>query len=93
MVLVRNWPFLDLLFFGNIGQEKGFYDILKQKHVFLGYKNNNFLKSRKIEMFPKGLTHGFGPNWPFLHPLFLGHIRSGKSVLRYSKTKKRLSRL
>ena len=27
----------------------------------LRFKNNN-LKSQKIDIFPKGLTHGFGPN-------------------------------
>ena len=26
-------------FFGNIGQENVFYDILAQKNAFLGYKN------------------------------------------------------
>ena len=45
-------------FFGNIGQENVFYDILERKNAFLSYKNKKF-KSRKIHIFPKGLTHGF----------------------------------
>ena len=45
-------------FFGNIGQENVFYDILERKNAFLSYKNKKF-KSRKIHIFPNGLTHGF----------------------------------
>ena len=46
MVLVRKWPFFQLFFLGNIGQENVFYDILAQKNPFLGYKNNKFKKSK-----------------------------------------------
>ena len=59
MVLVQKWPFIQLFFLGNIGQENVFYDILERKNAFLGYKNKKS-KSRKIDIFPKGLTHGFG---------------------------------
>ena len=45
----------------NIGEENVFYDILETKKAFLGYKNNKFKTSRKIDIFPKGLSHGFGP--------------------------------
>ena len=45
MVLVQNWPFFQLVFLGNISRENVFYDILEQKHAFLGYKNKNFKKS------------------------------------------------
>ena len=58
---------------GNIGQENVFYDILERKNAFLGYKNKK-LKSPKMEIFPKRLTHGFGPNWPFLQLLCLANI-------------------
>ena len=34
--------------------------------------------SRKIDIFPKGLTHAFGPKkWPFFPLVFLGNIRQG----------------
>ena len=46
MVLVQNWPFFHLSFLGNIKQENVFYDILQQKHAFLGYKNKNFKTSK-----------------------------------------------
>ena len=42
MVLVQKWQFFQLLFFGNIGLENVFYDILEQKDAFLGYKNKKF---------------------------------------------------
>ena len=60
MVLVQKWPFFQPFFLGNIGQENVFHDILKRKNVFLGYKNTKS-KCRKIDIFPKWLTHGFGP--------------------------------
>ena len=37
----KNGHFFDF-FFGNIGQENVFYDILAQKNAFLGYKNKKF---------------------------------------------------
>ena len=148
MVLVRNWPFFHLLFLGNIGQEKVFYDILERKNAFLDYKNNKFKKSRNWD-FCKGVNPWFWSkishfsiffflgiigqenvfydilerkngflnyknsmfkkwkNWDFCkgaNPwfwskighfsiFFVRHYRAGKCVLRYSRTKKRLSRL
>ena len=50
-------------------------------------------KSREIDIFGKGLTHGFGPKWPFFQLLFVRKYRPGKCLSRYSRTKKRLSRL
>ena len=72
MVFVQNWPFFDLFFLGNIGQENVFYDILQRKNAFLGYKNKKF-KSRIIDIFPKGLVHGFVPNLTVFPPFFLGN--------------------
>ena len=51
------------------------------------------LKSQKIYIFPKWLTDGFGPKMAILSNLFFLQYRPGKVLLRYSKTKKRLSRL
>ena len=44
MVLVQKWPFFQLFFLGNIGQENVFYDILERKNAFLGYKNKKYKK-------------------------------------------------
>ena len=70
MVLVQKWPFFQLFFLGNIGKENVFYDILERKAAFLGTKNKNFKKNRKIDILPKGLTHGFGPKLPFFQLFF-----------------------
>ena len=50
-----------------------FYDILERKNAFLGYKNNKF-KTRNIEIFPKGLTHGFSAKMAIFPTFFLGNI-------------------
>ena len=46
MVLVQIWPFFQLLFLGNFGQENVFYDILERKNFFLDYENKNLKKSK-----------------------------------------------
>ena len=45
--------FLSFFFFGNIGQENVFYDILERKNAFVGYKYKSS-KSRKIEFSQRG---------------------------------------
>ena len=67
------------------------YDILEQKNDFLGYKNKEF-KSRKIKIFPKGLTHGYGPKMAIFPPFFRQY-RQEKCVLKYFRMKNRISRL
>ena len=131
MVLLQKWPFFQLFFLANLGQENVFYDILERKNAFLGYKNmkqkkskNWYLskgvnpwfwsknghfsdlffkpiqarkmsftifqnektpfyaiktrssKSRKMDIFPKGLTHGFGPKMAiFPTSYFLSNLK------------------
>ena len=91
-MLVQKWPLFELFFLGNIGQENVFYHILERENVFLGYKNKK-LKKPKIDIFPQGLTHGFGPKMAFFPPFFFSQYRPGKCVLWYSRTKKHFSRL
>ena len=62
--------FLTLFFLGNIRHENVFYDILDRKNAFLGYKTKKFKKSKKIDIFPKGLTHGFGPKIAIFPTIF-----------------------
>ena len=50
------------------------------------------LKSRKIDIFPKGLTHGFGQKLAIFQFFYFRQYRRGYFFLRYSRTKKRLSR-
>ena len=69
MVLLKNWLFFQLFFLGNIGKETVFYDILERKNAFLGNTHTISSKSRKIDIFPKGLTHGF-PQKLVIFPTF-----------------------
>ena len=58
MVLVQKWPFFQLFFLGNIGQENVCYDILERNNDFLGYKNKKFKKTKKYHFF-KGVNPCF----------------------------------
>ena len=74
MVLVQKWPFFQLFFLGNIGQENVFDDILVRKYAFLNYKNKKFKKS-KNEHFSKGVNPWFwSKNGHFSNFFFLGNI-------------------
>ena len=73
MVLVKKWPFFKLFFFGNIGQKNVFYDSLKRENDFLCHKKKS-LKSRKVEIFPKALTHRLGQKGAIFPTFFLGNI-------------------
>ena len=58
MVLVQKWPFFQLFFLGNIGQENVFYGIEERKNAFLRYKNKKF-KKLKNRHFSKGVNQLF----------------------------------
>ena len=45
----------------------------RTKNDFWGYKNKKF-KSPKIDIFPKGLTHGFGPKMAIFPTFFVCNI-------------------
>ena len=55
----NNGHFSNCFFLGNIGQKNDFHYIRERKNAFLGYKTKKFKKWKKIDIFPKGLTHGF----------------------------------
>ena len=75
----KKLPFFQLFFLGNIAQGNAFYDILQRKNVFLSYKNKKF-KSRKTDIFPKGLTHGFGPKVAIISTFLFRQYRPGKCL-------------
>ena len=50
-----NGHFSNFFFFGSIGQENVFYNILEQTNAFLGYKNEKFNKSKNWH-FSKGVN-------------------------------------
>ena len=55
----KNCHFFQINFFGYIGKENGFYDILERKNSFLGYKKNKFIKSKNWHFYKR-------VNWWFL---------------------------
>ena len=74
-------------FLGNIGQENIFYDILRLKNAFLGYKNKKFKKS-KNRHFSKGVNPWFWSKNGLISPFFLGNIGEEKvfyDILRQKK--------
>ena len=74
MVLIQKMAIFPTFFFSQYTPGKCFFDILQRKIPFLGYKNIKFKKS-KMDIFPKGLTHGFGPKMTiFPTCFFLGNI-------------------
>ena len=74
MVLIQKWPFFQLFFLGNIGQENVFYDILERKNAFLAYKNKKFKKSKNWH-FSKGVNPWFwSKNGHFSNFFFLANL-------------------
>ena len=65
-------------FFWHYRQKKVVYDIQERENPFRGYKNNKFKKTK---------------NGHFSTIFFFRQYRPGKCLLRYSPTKKQLSRL
>ena len=59
----------------------------KKKKPFQAIKTKS-LKSRKTDMFAKGLTHGFGPKITIIPTCFFKQYGTGKCLLRYFTTKK-----
>ena len=84
MVLVQKWPFFQISFLGNIGQENVFYDILERKNAFLSYKNKKFEKSKNWH-FPKG--QGFGTKMATFPNFIFTQYRPAKCLLRFSRKK------
>ena len=58
MVFVQKWPFIQLFFLLNIGQENSLNDIVERENAFLGYKNKKFKKS-KYSHFSEGVNQWF----------------------------------
>ena len=89
----KNGHFFKFFFLGNIGQGNVFYDILKGKNAFLGYKNKKFKKSKNCH-YSKGVNPWFwSKNGHFFIFFFFRLYRRKKCLLRCFRTRKRLSRL
>ena len=86
------WSFFQLFFLGSIGEENVFYDIVKRKNAFLGYKTSTFKKSKNWHFSKRVNPWFWSKNGDFTKSFFKQN-RVGKRLLRYSRSKKRLSRL
>ena len=76
-------------FFQAIQNRKMFFTIFQnQKTPFQAIKTRSS-KSRKIDIFPKGLTHGFCPKMVIFPTFFFRQYRTGKCLSRCSRTKNR----
>ena len=80
-------------FFQAIQARKMSFMIFQNEKTPLQAIKTRSSKSRKIDIFPKGLTHGFGAKMAIFQTFCFRQYRRGKSLLRYSRTKKRLSRV
>ena len=88
----KNGHFSNFVFLSNIGQGNIFYDILERKNAFLGYKNKKLKKSKNWD-FSKGDKPWFWSKNGDFSNFFFREYRKGNYLLRYSRTKKRSSRL
>ena len=93
MVLGQEWPFFQLLFFQEIYARKMSFTIFQNERTPFQATKTRSSKTRKIEIFPKGLTHGFGPKMAIFPFFFFLRCRPVKCLFRYSRTKKRFFRL
>ena len=60
MVMVQKWPFFQLFFFQAKQAWQMSFKTFQNEKTPLWAKKTRSSKSRKIAIFPKGLTHGFG---------------------------------
>ena len=77
MVLVRKWLFFQRFFFRQYRPGKCLLRDLHQKITFQAIKTRSS-KSRKIDIFPKGLTHGFDPKMAIFPTYFFNAILARK---------------
>ena len=77
MVFGQKWPFFQI-FFQAIQTSKMSFTIFQiEKTPFQAIKTRSS-KSRKIDVFPKGLTHGVGPKMAIFPTVFFQAIQATK---------------
>ena len=87
--------FFPPFYFWQNRQEKSLWPYSrKKKNSFLDYKKKSKKKKkRKIGLIPHGLVHGFGPQVGFVPRFHFWQNRQEKSLWRYFRKKKGLTRL
>ena len=85
--------FRKLFFQAILARKMSFMIFQSEKLPFKTIKTRRS-NSRKIDIFAKGLTHGFGPKMAIFPTIFFfRQYRPGKCILRYFTMKKHLSGL
>ena len=82
----KNGHFSNFCFQAIQARKMSFTIFQNEKTPFQAIKTRSS-KSRKIDIFLKGLTHGFGPKITIFLTFFFRQYRPGKCLLRYSRTK------
>ena len=88
MVLVQKWPFCKLFFQAMQARKMSFMIFQNEKTPFQAIKTRSS-KSRKIDIFPKGLTHGFGPKMAIFPKFFFQAIQARKMSFTIFQNKKK----
>ena len=70
----KNGHFSNFYFIGNVGQKTVFYDILKRKNAYLGYKIKSFKKSKNWHFSEGGNPWFWSKNGHFSNFYFLSNI-------------------
>ena len=85
----KNGHFSNFFFQAIQARKMSFNIFQNEKKAFQAIKTRTS-KSRKFDIFPKGLTHAFGLKMAILPTFFFRQYRPGKCLIRYSSTKQRL---
>ena len=80
-------------FFKEIQARKMSFTIFQNEQTPFWAIKTRSSKSPKIGIFPKRLTHGFGPKMAIFPTFWFRQYRPGKCLLQYSRTRKRFSRV
>ena len=89
---LKNGDFSNFFFWSIQARKMCFTIFQSEKTPFQVIKARSS-KSPKIDIFPKGLTHGFGPKMAIFPTFIFGQYRPENCLLRYSRAIRRLSRL
>ena len=88
MVLVPKCPFLVTFLFRQYRPGKGVLRYSRTKKRFSKQQKQEVKKGEKIEIFPKALTHGFGPKMAIFPIFFFKAIQASKICLKIFQDEK-----
>ena len=87
MVLVQTWPFFQHFFQPIQARKMSFTIFYKEKATFQAIKTRSS-NNRKLDIFPKGITHGFRPKMAILPTFFSALQEKKRSNRKFKKVEK-----